>query len=281
MPVIAMTREMGSLGKDVATGLARDLGLKLVYHEIVDSLAHKLHLGESEVLRLIQGNAGLVERWRTNLDALSLYTAEEVFALGAAGNVIIRGWGATHLLRAVSHVLCIRVCAPFELRVRRIMERLSLDDFDLAATEVRRNDAAHAAAMLRRFHIDWQEAERYDLVLNTEQVTVEHCIAQIKRLLELPQFQPAAVSRARLEQLALSAHVLAALKLDPVTSGVRISVEPSMNGSEGCVKLSGIVLDEDQKRSVEAVASRLPGVRAVENQLRTMRPRHGPISFDG
>ena len=38
MTVIAMTREMGSLGGEVAQGLARELGLKLVYHEIVESL---------------------------------------------------------------------------------------------------------------------------------------------------------------------------------------------------------------------------------------------------
>jgi len=36
MTVIAMTREMGSLGKDVAFGVAEKMGLEVVHHELVE-----------------------------------------------------------------------------------------------------------------------------------------------------------------------------------------------------------------------------------------------------
>ena len=36
MAVIAMTREMGSLGKDVAAALADQMGLTVVHHELVE-----------------------------------------------------------------------------------------------------------------------------------------------------------------------------------------------------------------------------------------------------
>ena len=36
MPLIAMTREMGSLGKDVASAIAARLGKPVVHHEIID-----------------------------------------------------------------------------------------------------------------------------------------------------------------------------------------------------------------------------------------------------
>jgi hypothetical protein len=43
MTVIAMTREMGSLGKDVAAGLADQMGLTVVHHELVEhNLAERL-----------------------------------------------------------------------------------------------------------------------------------------------------------------------------------------------------------------------------------------------
>jgi hypothetical protein len=42
MPLIAMNREMGSLGKDVARGLEEALGLKVRHHEIIDHLASAL-----------------------------------------------------------------------------------------------------------------------------------------------------------------------------------------------------------------------------------------------
>jgi hypothetical protein len=34
MPIIAITREMGSLGKDVARGLGEELGVPVIYHEV-------------------------------------------------------------------------------------------------------------------------------------------------------------------------------------------------------------------------------------------------------
>ncbi len=281
MPVIAMTREMGSLGRDVAEGLAQELELKLLYHEIVDSLAEKMRMPQSAVFRCLQGKAKFIERLRVDMNRLSLYTAEEVFDLAIQGNLMIRGWGATYLLRPVSHVVCVRLCAPIELRAKRIMERMGIDDPADALGEVRRNDAAHTNAMRRRFAINWEDPVHYDAVFNTGRFSVENCIDQIKDLLRLPAFQETPQSRAHLANLALSAHVSAALKNNPRTSQVRVSIEAENNADPGHLVLRGIVLHDDQKRLVEALASRVPGVRLVENQLRLMAPRFVPKAHDG
>ena len=281
MPVIAMTREMGSLGRDVAEGLAKELELKLIYHEIVDSLAEKMRMPQSAVLRCLQGKAKVLERLRVDMNRLSLYTAEEVFDLAIQGNLMIRGWGATYLLRSVSHVVCVRLCAPIELRAKRIMERMGIDDPAVALGEARRNDAAHANAMQRRFAVNWDDPVHYDEVLNTGRFSVENCIDQIKDLLRLPTFQETLQSRAHLANLALSAHVSAALKNNPETSRVRVSVEAGNNADAGHLVLRGIVLHDNEKRLVEALASSVPGVRLVENQLRLMAPRFIPKAHDG
>ncbi len=281
MPVIAMTREMGSLGRDVADGLAKELGLKLIYHEIIASLVEKMHMPQSAVLRCLQGKPNLRERLRVDMDGLSLYTAEEIFDLTIQGNLMIRGWGATYLLRPVSHVVCVRLCAPIELRTKRIMERMRIDDPAVALGEVKRNDAAHASAMQRRFAVNSEDSVHYDAVLNTGRFSVENCIDQIKDLLRLPAFQETPQSRAHLANLALCAHVSAALKNNPKTSRVRISVEAEDNAEAGHLILRGIVLHGDEKRLVEALAFRVPGVRLVGNQLRLMTPRFVLDVHDG
>mgnify|MGYP001427510956 CR=1 FL=1 len=43
MVAIAMTREMGTLGKDVAQGIAEALGLKVIHHEVVEHDLAVLH----------------------------------------------------------------------------------------------------------------------------------------------------------------------------------------------------------------------------------------------
>lgn len=273
MPVIAMTRELGSLGREIAEGLAGDLNLKLVKHEIVDRLSRRTRLPASAVLRCVEGKATLLERWRADLDGLSLYAAEEIFDLAAAGDVVIRGWGATHLLRSVPHVLCVRVCAPLELRALRVMEMFGLDDVALARDAVRRSDAACNAAMRRRFGASWEQSARHDLVLNTEHTGPERCIAQIKRALEFSEYQPTADSRARLRALALTARARSALWRDPATAEYPISVETDTEGHPGHLTLRGFVVDEDQKRAAADLVARSEGVHAVSNRLRAMCPR--------
>ena len=123
MVAIAMTREMGTLGKDVAQGIADSLGLKVVHSELVEhDLAARLGVQESAVHRYLEGNASLLERWKIDKEKLSQYTAEEILELARGGNVVIRGWGAVAVLRAVPHVLRVRVCAPIRFRERVIME---------------------------------------------------------------------------------------------------------------------------------------------------------------
>src|SRR4249920_1189552 len=108
MPIIAITREMGSLGKDVAQVLGAELKLPVVYHEVIDQLADRMRVRKSHVIRLLDGSAGLLERLTADKTSLSIFTADEIFAIAARGGAVIRGWGATHLLREIPHVVCVR-----------------------------------------------------------------------------------------------------------------------------------------------------------------------------
>jgi cytidylate kinase len=157
MVAIAMTREMGTLGKDVAQGIADSLGLKVIHSELVEhDLAKRLGVQESEVHRYLEGNASLLERWKIDKKKLSQYTAEEILEFARDGNVVIRGWGAVAVLRAVPHVLRVRICAPMHFRERVIMERLGLKDAGEARNEIEQNDAAHARIMRGLFGVNWR-----------------------------------------------------------------------------------------------------------------------------
>ena len=271
MPIIAITREMGSLGKDVARGLGEALGLPVIYHEVIDHLADRLRVRKSHVIRLLDGSAGLLERLTADKTSLALYTADEVYGLAASctdkGGAIIRGWGATHLLRDIPHVVCVRVCAPFELRKTRMMERLASDDGERVAEEIRANDEAHSAIMRRHFGVQWTEPEHYDVVLNTKRVSVDGCVSEVLTLARSPQFEETERSRARLADLALAARVRAALRRAPETREARVQV----SSAGGRITLSGASSTDEMLAFVE-VASAVPGVRDVA--YRTHRARN-------
>ena len=81
MPLIAMTREMGSLGKDVAAAVSAQLGKPVVHHEIIDHLADKMRIRKSHVIRFLDGKANVWERLTTDKTSLSIFTADETLAL--------------------------------------------------------------------------------------------------------------------------------------------------------------------------------------------------------
>ncbi|HWM41963.1 MAG TPA: cytidylate kinase family protein [Burkholderiales bacterium] len=259
MPVIAITREMGSLGKDVARALGAELKLPVVYHEVIDHLADRMRVRKSHVIRLLDGKAGLLERLTADQTSMSIFTADEIMGIAAQrGGAVIRGWGATHLLRQVPHAICVRVCAPFETRKRRMMERVDSDDAAQVAEEIRSNDEAHGAIVRRHFAVQWSEPENYDLVLNTQRLTVEECVTEVLALVRSPQFAETAHARLQLADLALAAAVRAALRRTPETRGAEVTV----NAESGRVTLSGAG-NTDEMLSFVEVAAAVPGVRDV------------------
>lgn len=275
MPVIAFTQEMGSLAKDVALRLAEEMKLQTMRHEVVEHAASLMHVPKSLINRLREGKAGPIERLRVDRTSLAVYTAEEVIEAAARGNVILRGWGATRLLRPVPHVVCVRVTRPFRKRVEWLMEHFETDDVSFAEDEVRRSDHAHAARMHELFDVTWGDPLLYDLVLNTDRVSIDSCVHTIRELAGRPEFAETPESRALIAGMAVEAHIRAALRSDEQTQGVNVSIECRA----GQVVLTGMVVSERERLATEQIAAAVPGVAAVDNQLRVMRmPKMFPSS---
>jgi cytidylate kinase len=266
MAVIAMTQEMATLGKDVALGVCEALGLQQVRHEVGDVVAGRMQVKKSLIRRIREGKASKVEKWAADERTISIFTAEEVFDRAVKGNVLIRGWGATLLLRSVAHIPCIQVAAPLEVRVKRLMERLETDDEDLARREIEADDAARAARMGEAFNVDWGDPSLYDLTINTERVSIPTAVEQVIALTRAREFQETPQSRGMLEDLALQARARAALRADERSNGIDITLD--VKG--GAVTLRGIVVDDREKKLCEEIVARLPGVKSVANELRTM-----------
>jgi len=266
MPVVALTQEMGSLSKDVAEALARDLGLATMRHEVVDHVASKMLVSRSLINRLREGKAGTIERLTADRRGMAIYSAEEVLEIAARGNVVLRGWGATCLLREVPHVVCVRVTRPFAKRVEWLLAQLDTDDAESAAAEIRRSDQAHATRMHAQFGVTWGDPLLYDLVLNTDRISVDSCVQQIRALIERPEFSETEASRALLQGLALQARVRAALKADERTRDVNVAID----STAGRVVLRGIVATAEELAATAQVAATTSGVTDIDNQLRAM-----------
>lgn len=263
MTVIAMTRELGSRGSEVAAGIARTLKLKIVHSEIVASqIAERLGVERGAVRRYADGQASLLERWTIDRRKFRRYTCEEILRLAQNGNVLIRGWGAATLLRD-RPVISIRVCAPVDFRVKVMMDRLGSTDAAAVRQEIERFDAAHARAMRATFAIDAEDPLLYHVVLNTQRLSVEACVAAACTLAR--QFRDTWTARSTLANRLLEAEIDSALAdeigLGMAPTGVQVSAK------NGDVTLIATSSSGHLRAKAEKVASGIAGVRRIDNRI--------------
>jgi cytidylate kinase len=266
MVAVAMTREMGTLGKDVAQGVAETLGLKVIHSELVErDVAARLGVQDSAVHRYLEGNPSLLERWQIDKEKLSQYTAEEILELARGGNVVIRGWGAVAVLRAVPHVLRVRICAPMPFRERIITQRLGLKEASEARREIEQSDAAHARIMRSFFGVNWENPLLYHLVLNTGSVPVETCVRIVRLLADDPAFQESEVSQTVLADKLIEARTRAILDNALHDKSVSRSVEIAV--ASGKVTLSGILMQSADLNAAVQNIRLIEGVTGVDNNI--------------
>jgi cytidylate kinase len=273
MAVITVTREMGTLGKDVVQGLAEALKCNVVHHEMVEhDLAERLGMAESAVHRYLEGDASLFERWKIDKQKLSRFTALEIMELVQKGNVIIRGWGASALLKDVPHVVRVRICAPMEFREQVMMKRLGLKDVSHARREIERSDTAHSRIVHGFFGLDWKDPLQYHMVLNTSGTPIPTCVRVLRQLVQDPTFEETAVTRSALNDKLLEWKIRSVLVGRELSEFGGTSVDVAVSG--GAVVLTGSCYATELKDQIVRVARDMTGVKSVEDRIYVVGQSH-------
>ena len=272
MTVIAMTREIGSHGSDVAAGVAAQLGLEIINSEIVvPDVAGSLGVEEGVVQRYLDGKASLFDRWQVDTRKLSCYTLDQVLNLAMKDNVLIRGWGAAALFQGIRGILCVRVCAPMAERVRVMMERLGMKDADATRQEIERFDAANSRAMRAAFNFDWTDALLYHVVLNSARVPVDSCVKAICELAQKQRFRDDAATKAALADKLLETKVRAIL-IEHIGSSEIAAITVSV--ANGKVILEGATSTGGLPARAAELAREIEGVGDIDNRIVSV-PSHG------
>jgi cytidylate kinase len=274
MTVIAMTREIGCLGTEVAAGVAARLGLETVRLEVAaDNVARRLGVAERTVTRYLEGSASLLERLQIDHRKLFHYAAEEILGFAQQGGVLIKGWGAATLLRDLPHVISTRVSAPLEFRVGVIMQREGRRDAARVREEIRRFDAAQVRTLRAYFDIEQEDARLYGIVLNTARTSVDACVEAICRLAKGPRFCDSSTSRSTLANRFLQAKISAAM-----AEQISVAMAPlgiSVSVTDDKVTLVGTTCSGGLRTRAEKIARNIAGVFPIDNRILSVPTRGG------
>src|SRR5919202_4212550 len=128
MPVVTVTRQLGSQGDAIGRALAERLGYryldKLGIAEAMRAYGGDVEPGAPEIE---EKKPSFWERLNEERRRHSIMLRSAVYSFALEDNCVIVGVGASMLLKGLSHVLKVLTIAPFDTRVSRVMEAGSLD----------------------------------------------------------------------------------------------------------------------------------------------------------
>jgi cytidylate kinase len=265
MAIVTISYQIGSGGREIGQAAAERLGYRCVGSEMIVEAAHRYGLSEERLERLGESKPPLLERLsrETRLYIAAIQSALYEFA--AHDNTILLGRGGQWLLRAVPHVVRVRVIAPLDSRVERLAGRLSGEAGETtnaaaaraAALDLaRRDDAEKSGRMRYLYEREIDDPLVYDLVLNTEKLSIDMAVDAVASVVGRPELSATAAGRQLVADQVLAARVHVALAADPRTRGVRATVE----SHSGMVS----VTLSDPPADIETVVRSVDGVREVK-----------------
>ncbi len=263
MSIVAMSRELGSFGTLIGNTVAKQLGYEYIYQEITSGAARDYEVMEENLVRVVEKAPRILERLKGDFRRYQAFVQAQVFKAAQKDNVVLIGRWSTLLLKEIRHVIRVRVTAPEEVRAGRVMEMMQVGR-EKALELVRENDLERGGRMEHLYGVDWKAPYLYDLVLNTEKISIDAGAELIAKLVGRVEYRVTDDSKNKLDNLALASYIRADLKAHRATHDVDIDIQ--VNDAE--VVVMGVVASENEKKAVEKLVRGTKGVRKVDSHLR-------------
>jgi len=201
MTTLTISRQLGSGGDAIAARVSELLNYQLFDKNMILQVAAEVGLSESEIVDFSEdshvarnfferlfGGPRTVSRSRVWVEAPSgtrktrdirlddqssvAITQASVQAAFRRGNVVIVGRGGQAILHGRKDVLHVRIVAPLEMRISRLVDA-QVNTYDNAVQMVKQHDRASQDYLKHYYDIDWDDPLLYHLIINTGQCSVE------------------------------------------------------------------------------------------------------------
>ena len=262
MYIITFTRKMGANGSEIAKRVANQLQYNLYDTEAIETAAREMGFLK-DIKEVDQRVPSLFQRLFSHRPEIYLDRLNSlIYELASRGNAVLLGRGSHILLRSFTCALHIRVTASLEKRVENLVER-GLPK-NVAIEALRKSDHEREAFIKFAFGVDWDNPELYDMVLNTDNLSVALAADTVVHLAGSEEVQARSLDAMKsLEMMSLARRAGAAL-VEAGFSATSLSVavvEP------GKIRVTGSVASESAKIKAEEVLKGVNGVASIENQV--------------
>ena len=193
--IITISRQYGSGGRQIGQQLAKELNIPFYDKEIIDLAAkesglaadfirgQEQQLTQSLLFSIVTNFTSNGGAFNPNMLSLSdqvyLAEAKAIRSLADKGSCVTVGRCADLVLEKDYDVLRVFVCAPIETRCKRAVEEYG-DKAENIQKAVQSIDKQRARYCQHYCDKAWEDAENYDLCLNSGTISLAQCVAIIK-----------------------------------------------------------------------------------------------------
>lgn len=276
MAIITISRQIGSLGTEIAKKLQEELGFNYLDRKSLDGeLIQKYGIPEEKLERYDEKKPAFWNTFSSDKDSYIHFVKTAMYKFAQEGNCVIIGRGGQFLFKDIPGVFRIRVIAPIALRLERIKKKYNYND-RLAEQALRQNDHDKAGFHKFFFHINWEDADLYDLVINTHLLSVEAAVRLIKDAVgSTGIMEKRAEQERKLADICLSQEVITSIvfmEKIPVQF-----LEAEALAASGVVTLRGATMTAEDMACCEAAARKVPGVKEVINEMHYIPATYGTV----
>jgi len=172
IPVITISRELGSEGENIAERVAATLGYHFVDKKFIGDVLSEYGLVEFD--REYETFPGFWERFKAQrgneLETMVDMLNKVVWAMAHHGNVVILGRSGFEVLIDFSDVLRVRLQSPFSVRVEQVMAQQKITN-EQAKAIVKESDKVRMAYVEEFYKAPWEAIQAFDLVINTSKIS--------------------------------------------------------------------------------------------------------------
>lgn len=260
MAIVTISRQVGSLGDEIARSAADKLGYEHIEKNKISETLSKLGFSVSDVDKYDEKKPSVWQTLSIQKRLFAHLIQAAVCELAVKQNVVIAGRGGQMILKDVPGVLHVRVIAPYAQRITRLMEEMRCEEKN-AERIVRQGDRDSSGYLSTYFDADLDNSALYDLVINTRVITLDTGVKMLTAAVEALETTKSPSVSEKLNDLALTQKGRAALLGYDGLEIVNLVVE------KGVVTLSGLVRSSVVKEHCEKILSNIEGIVSVNNQL--------------
>ncbi len=263
MPIITISRQLGSWGTDIAQLLCKNFQYHCLDKESLEEAFGEYGIPKESVERYDEKKPGFWDMFKTDKARYLHFMRGAIFEFAGKGNCIILGRGGQLVLGDIPGVLHVRVVAPMEKRIERIMKRYECDERH-AAKIIHHND--HERAGFHKFFFDcnWEDFNLYDLVINTGSFSAETAASLIHDVVD----SEAITSRQQETNLKLADLSLEHDAKTDIVYKENLAIQfLEVEAHQGVVTLRGIAADNEDVERCAKIVSAKKEVKEVKNEI--------------